>query len=98
MVVSNPKEIILQWRDFYQMKKVENKVFLVAVVLRLFRFCLLVLLFVWFETGHRHTHGVTSLKDKAHFYGWEVRNRHVYLKIHKTTENSSLLYTKNHFP
>lgn len=42
MVVSNPKEIILQWRDFYQMKKVENKVFVVAVVFWVFRFCLLV--------------------------------------------------------
>lgn len=42
MVVSNPKEIILQLRDFYQMKKVGNKVFVVAVVLWFFRFCLLV--------------------------------------------------------
>lgn len=42
MVVSNPKEIILRWRDFYQMKKVENKVFVFAVVLCVFRVCLLV--------------------------------------------------------
>lgn len=40
MVVSNPKEIILQWRDFYQAKKVENKVFVVAVMLQVFMFCL----------------------------------------------------------
>lgn len=31
MLVSNPKEIILQWRDFYQMKKVENKVLLLVL-------------------------------------------------------------------
>jgi len=40
MVVSNPKEIIPEWREFYQMKKVENKVFVVAVVLGVFDCCL----------------------------------------------------------
>lgn len=40
MVVSNPKEIILDWRDFYQMKKVENKVFVAAVALGVFDCCL----------------------------------------------------------
>lgn len=39
MVVSNPKEIILEWRDFYQMKKMENKVFVVAVALWVFGCC-----------------------------------------------------------
>lgn len=46
MVVSNPKEIILEWRDFYQVKKVENKVF-VVVTLWVFRFfCWLFFCFV----------------------------------------------------
>lgn len=49
MVVSNPKEIILQWRDFYQVKKVENKVFVVAVMHWVFRFCLLAVCFVFFS-------------------------------------------------
>lgn len=40
MVVSNPKEIILEERDFYQMKKGENKVFVVAVALGVFDCCL----------------------------------------------------------
>lgn len=48
MVVSNPKEIILQWRDFYQAKKVENKVFVVAVMLQVFMFCLSAIFFVLF--------------------------------------------------
>lgn len=48
MVVSNPKEIILQWRDFYQVKKVENKVFVVAVMLWVFTFCLSAICFVLF--------------------------------------------------
>lgn len=49
MVVSNPKEIILQWRDFYQAKKVENKVVVVAVMLWVFRFCLLAIFFLLFH-------------------------------------------------
>lgn len=54
MVVSNPKEIILQWRDFYQMKKVENKVFVVAVVLCVFRACLLVVVGVFLNRTQTH--------------------------------------------
>lgn len=64
MVVSNPKEIILQRRDFYQMKKVENKVFVVAVVLWVFRVCWCLL---WgFFKQNTDTHAEKSPSQTKH--------------------------------
>lgn len=67
MVVSNPKEIILQRRDFYQMKKVENKVFVVAVVLWVFRYCCWLL---WGFLNRTQTHTQRNLPHRQSTFLW----------------------------
>lgn len=73
MVVSNPKEIIPEWREFYQMKKVENKVFVVAVVLGVFDCCL-------FFLTERHTQ--SNLSPRQSRFTW-LGNQDIYSEIHK---------------
>lgn len=70
MVVSNPKEIILQWRDFYQVKKVENKVVVVAVMLWVFRFCLLAIFLFCFALNRTQTHMQSNLPQRQSKFLW----------------------------